>query len=150
MRLATFSLSLLLFWAPACSVAPGPSGESRGQLAAEQERWQAAGLRSYDYDFQQHCFCVLEQVQQVTVEVRDGVVHRVVSRETGQEVPVHEGLRWHTVPDLFGIIAEAERNGSQLQEVRFDPELGYPAYVEIGTLASDAGVTYSASNLRSY
>lgn len=140
------ALPLIALFALGCS--PAPDAEAPGAPAEAQQRWQAAGLQDYQFDFQQQCFCVLEQVQPVTIEVRGGKVARVVSRETGQDLTGVPGLHWRTVPELFQVIEGAERDGVTPLEVRYDPELGYPTQIEAGSLAADAGVVYSASNLR--
>jgi hypothetical protein len=114
----------------------------------EERRWQAQRLDDYRYDFDQHCFCVPEQVTPVTIDVIDGRVHRVVVRATGQDITARDGLHWRTVPELFRIIDQARQNGTEPLEVRYDETRGYPTYIEAGTLYNDAGVIYTASNLR--
>ena len=141
-------LCLIVPFLLGCSAAQSPAADPVSTLAAQQQRWQAADLENYRFDFQQQCFCVREQVQPVTIEVRDGRIAGVVSRETGQEIPMGGNLRWYTISDLFGLISEARQNGVEPLVVRYDPQLGYPTYIEIGTLANDGGVIYSASNLQ--
>lgn len=136
-------LALLVLGACATAPAARPSAAATPQ----ETQWRAAALADYRYDFEQQCFCLREQTQPVTVEVRGGRVTRVVSRETGQEVARGENLRWHTVPGLFQLAADARGNGSE-PRVTYDPRLGYPTRIEIGSLAADAGVIYLASNLR--
>ena len=130
-----------------CTRAIAPADEPAATSTPEERRWEAARLSDYRYDFEQQCFCLREQTQPVTVEVRGGRVARVVSRETGQPVVQRENLRWHTIPELFRMAAEARRNGTETK-VTHDPRLGYPTRIEIGSLAADAGVIYIASNLR--
>jgi len=117
-------------------------------LVAGQQRWDAANLEDYQFDFQQQCFCVLEQVQPVTIEVSAGKIARVVSRETGEEITGIEGLRWYTVPDLFRVISEAQDSRVTPLTVQYDAQLGYPVSIEAGSLAADAGVVYTVSNLQ--
>ena len=130
----------------ACS--PAPDGTSPGAPAEAERRWEAAALQDYRFDFQQQCFCVPEQAQPVTIEVRGGRVTRVVSRTTGQDITGAEGLYWRTVPELFRVIEGARRDGVTPLEVRYDPELGYPTSIEAGSLAADAGAVYTVSNLQ--
>lgn len=141
------AFSLLLLLPLACSPAPDAT-EPGSPAAAALERWEAAGLQDYRFDFQQQCFCVPEQVQPVTIEVRGGRVARVTARETGQDITGVEGLHWFTVPDLFRVIDAARRDGVTPLDVRYDPDLGYPTSIEAGSLAADAGAVYSVSNLR--
>ena len=137
----SFLLTLIVL--AGCATAPASQPASN----APERQWAASGPADYRYDFEQQCFCLREQTQPVTVEVRGGRVTRVVARETGQEVARGEPLRWHTVPGLFQLATEARGNGSE-PRVTYDPRLGYPTRIEIGSLAADAGVIYIASNLR--
>jgi outer membrane lipoprotein-sorting protein len=138
-------LGLLLL--AGCSAASAPVAPRPGAGTAQEQQWRAAALADYRYDFEQQCFCIAEQRQPVTIEVRGGRVSRVLARATGQPVAASENVRWHTVDDLFRLIAEAKANQSELR-VAYDPRLGYPTRVEIGSLAADAGVIYIAGNLR--
>lgn len=140
----TILLALVLLASGGC--VPGGAPPAAPQ-DADRQRWEAAALDDYRYDFQQQCFCIREQVQPVTIEVRGGRVHRVVSRETGSVV-ADPNLRWPTIPELFEIVAEAREGGSGPVEVRYDPRLGYPTHIQTGTLANDAGVIYTASGVR--
>ncbi|MBD0319233.1 MAG: hypothetical protein ICV87_02800 [Gemmatimonadetes bacterium] len=136
-------LGLLLLAGCATTSAPTQSGAG----TAEERQWRAAALADYRFDFEQQCFCIEAQRQPVTVEVRGGRVSQVLARATGQPVSAAENVQWRTVDDLFRLIAEARANGTELR-ASFDPRLGYPTRVEIGSLAADAGVIYIASNLR--
>lgn len=142
--------TVLLVLLAACTPAPAaqPAQHPSSQPSAEERRWQAAGMQSYRYDYEQQCFCAEERRQPVTVEVRDGRVARVVSRASGREVVQREDLRWPTIPELFARVAEARRNDVAPLTVAYDPRLGYPTRIEAGSLAADAGIVYLASNLR--
>lgn len=137
-------LGLLLL--ASCSTSPAPATQPAAGTAQE-EQWRASALSDYRFDFEQQCFCIAEQRQPVTIEVRGGRVSRVLARATGQPVAASENVRWLTVDDLFRRIAEAQANQTELRAT-YDPRLGYPTRVEIGSLAADAGVIYIASNLR--
>lgn len=141
-------LALIVITASGCSTGAPPDSDSGNDLPVERQRWEAAALADYQFDFQQQCFCVQEQVQPVTIEVRGGAISRVISRETGDEVAASDGLRWYTVTDLFAVIADARERGVEPLVVRYDPQLGYPVHIEAGSLAADAGIIYTASNLQ--
>jgi hypothetical protein len=147
MRLAP-SLSWIALFSFGCSTGASRDTDQAADLKAKQQRWEAAAITDYRFDFQQQCFCVPEQLQPVTIEVRNGHVARVVSRETGQDVVAVAGLRWYTVPDLFRVIAEAQQQGVTPLVVRYDSRIGYPTHIEAGSLAADAGTIYTASDLR--
>ena len=142
-----FSAVLITLATLACSTSGSPDSGTPADLAGAQQRWDAAALQDYRFDFQQQCFCVEEQGQPVTVEVRAGQITSVVARETGEQLVGREGLYWKTIPDLFRVVAEAHEDGTTPLLVHYDPELGYPTHIEAGSLAADAGVVYSVSNL---
>jgi hypothetical protein len=110
---------------------------------------EVAGLEGadYRYDFQRVCFCAQEAVQPVTIEVRGGVVARVVTRPGGKDVTNAQFANWPTIEDLVREVDEARGRGEKNLVVRYDEKLGYPTFIEIGTLANDAGVRYTAENL---
>jgi hypothetical protein len=147
MRSAVPLLGLAVVYLMGCTAGSAPDAEPRSELAAQARLWEAADLDSYRFEFQQQCFCVREQVQPVTVEVRAGRIERVLSRDTGADLFSDPNLHWYTISDLFDLISEAQRNDTEPLEVRYDPELGYPTHIEIGSLAADAGVIYTASDL---
>jgi len=119
-------------------------GETADDLRERQRRWAALGLASYDMDLAITCFCTEEYRRPVTLHVRDGVATGATAREPGSVRPAAE---YPTVDSLFTrAIAERERGG----HVRgtFDREYGYPTFIEIGTLANDAGTGYTISGIR--
>ncbi|HEX8209755.1 MAG TPA: DUF6174 domain-containing protein [Longimicrobium sp.] len=107
----------------------------------------AQGESDYQYDFQKICFCGSQVTAPVTIHVRGGKVARVYKRPGGEDVTSLPNAQWPTIEDLVRI-EEARRNGEKNLIVRYDAELGYPTYIEIGTIANDAGVVYTAENLR--
>jgi hypothetical protein len=129
-----------------CSPELSPGTDPGGGLVAHERLWSEAGLEDYRFRFHQQCFCVREQVEPVVVEVRGGRIVRVASQATGEEVPADPNLRWPTIPDLFDLVAQAEIDQPEALIVHYDARLGYPIHLEIGSLAADAGVVYTASN----
>ena len=119
-------------------------GATADDLRERQRRWAALDLASYDVDLAITCFCTEEYRRPVTLHVRDGRATGATAREPG---PVRPAAEYPTVDSLFArAIAERERGG----HVRgtFDREYGYPTFIEIGTLANDAGVGYTISAVR--
>jgi hypothetical protein len=114
-----------------------------GEVAEQRARWEAQGLDDYRFTLARSCFCPEEATQPMRVEVRDDRVVKVTSFRTGRDLDVRLGL---TVEQLFGMIAAAERDGTYL-EASYHPRRGYPVGAVIGTLANDAGVAYSLSDL---
>ncbi|HEY0154190.1 MAG TPA: DUF6174 domain-containing protein [Longimicrobium sp.] len=125
-----------------CIALMAVAGCSRDPTAA----WDRS---EYLYDFQRTCFCGSQVTAPVTIHVRAGVVAGVFKRPSGENVTNLPNADWPTIEDLVERIEEARRNGEKNLIVRYDEEHGYPTYIEIGTIANDAGVIYTAENLRS-
>jgi hypothetical protein len=53
--------------------------------ASHERTWEEADIENHRYTFQQQCFCVREQVQPVTIEVRDG---RIEEAEASNQEPL--------------------------------------------------------------
>lgn len=150
-RLAT--VVLLLLPAAACTRGGGDrvlasasveGGATLDDLRARQRQWAALGLASYDLDLAITCFCPEEFRRPVTVRVRNGLAAAVTARTPGAVRPAAE---YPTIDSLFSrAIAERARGG----HVRgtFDRDYGFPTFVEIGTLANDAGVGYTVAAVR--
>lgn len=114
-----------------------------GGSAEHRQRWEAQGLDDYRFTLARSCFCPEEATQPARVEVRGDRVVKVTSFRTGRDLDVRVGL---TVEQLFERIAAAERDGTYL-EASYHSQRGYPVGAVIGTLANDAGVAYSLSDL---
>lgn len=118
-----------------------PAAPPPEAIAAARAAWQAQDMSDYRFDFERQCFCVHEAVEPVTIEVRDGAIAQVVSRRTGEEMPISETVPWYTIDELLEMVAQAEAEGTQPVSVQYH-RLGYPLRIEIGSLAADAGVIY--------
>jgi hypothetical protein len=128
-----------------CAVLTGPDEPDpvAGEVAEQMRKWEAQGLDDYRFTLARTCFCTEEATQPARVEVRDDRVVKVTSIRTGRALSLELGV---TVEAMFEQIAAAARDGTYL-EAAYHPERGYPAQVVIGTLANDAGVGYSLSDL---
>ena len=128
-----------------CAAISGPDEAVpvSGEVAEQRARWEAQRLDDYRFTLARTCFCLPEATQPARVEVRGDRVVRVVSLQTGRELDRGLGL---TVEELFDRIAAAHRDGTYL-DVGYHPHRGYPARATLGTLANDAGVAYSLSDL---
>ena len=90
-------LLLLLPFTAACALFEDST--PREELVRRRARWEALGIRDYDFTFRRVCYCLPEDVQRVRVEVRAGSIARIVNRQTGE--PVVSSDRWPTVDSLF-------------------------------------------------
>jgi hypothetical protein len=136
---------ILLLSLAGCAGA-SPPADPLHEVRSARAAWAAEELRDYRFDFDRQCFCVREAVEPVTIEVRDGHLHEVRSRSTGEVMPRSDAVPWYTIEQLFDHIAEAQAAGLQAVLVDYHPR-GYPTVIEIGSLAADAGVHYNVRNL---
>ena len=139
----------------ACSNGSNPSGLGTQQLAVsadtvvgtgalnelQQRRaeWIARGISDYRVQLRISCFCGGDITRPVLVEVRRGAVSKVWDLETSRLVG--DISRYPTITQLFDkAIEERSRNGHV--SAAYDRAFGFPARIEIGTIANDAGTLY--------
>jgi hypothetical protein len=139
-------LAALLLALAACAGA-GRAADPLAEVRSARATWAAQELRSYRFDFERQCFCVREAVEPVTVEVREGAVHEVRARATGEVMPGGDAVPWYTIEQLFDQIEEAQAAGTQPVRVEYHRR-GHPTEIEIGSLAADAGVRYIVGDPR--
>ena len=120
-----------------------------GQLSELQQRraaWIARGIDDYQFQLRISCFCAGDITRPVLIEVRGGVVGRVWDLETARLVTTVSP--YPTITKLFDLaIAERSREGGYVS-VAYDATYGFPARIEIGTLANDAGTLYLLGGFR--
>jgi hypothetical protein len=113
-----------------------------GQLAELQQRraaWVARGIDNYTVELRITCFCIEEVRRPVLVEVRSGAVSKVLDLETAK--PVADVSRYPSITQLFDRAIEMRSGGGNVS-VAYDKALGYPARLEVGTIANDAGTVF--------
>ncbi len=121
---------------------PLSPGELR-LLAQAEARWEARSFPDYTIEMRQACFCPQEVTQWARLEVRGGRIARVVSLETGAEVPPDKLVYFRTVEQVFASIRQANNVVAE-----YDRLLGFPTQVDFvpkrGIL--DAGSTFYLRN----
>lgn len=123
-------------------------------LAAAEDRWEAAGLADYDYNFTRGCFCPEEFVGPFRASVRAGEVSKASFNGTDLfEIDILEIGRYdeivRTVPGVFGEIKRAIREADRL-DVEYHPVLGYPTevFIDWEFNMADEEVSYRIETLR--
>jgi Family of unknown function (DUF6174) len=111
---------------------------SATELHARWAQWRTIGPRSYDYELHRGCFCTTEYVTPAWVEVRDGRVIRANALEGGRALRLE---LFEPIDSLFVRAIRMAESGGHVA-VSYHPHLSYPASLEIGTIANDAGVMY--------
>jgi hypothetical protein len=116
---------------------------SEGSLRLRWAQWQAKRIRSYGFNLERSCFCPVEAITPTRVDVRDGRVVSVRALADGR------ALSPEFVPTIDSLFQWAIREAAQKGhvEVTYDPLLGYPVRLVIGTLANDAGTSYHVGSL---
>ena len=154
-RFAAVVLTAVAAATAACSSSSTPSGlgtqqlsisadtvVGTGELAELQSRraaWVARAVNNYRVELRISCFCIADVRRPVLVEVRGGSVAKVLDLETAK--PVTDLSRYPTITQLFDRAIEMRSGGGHVS-VAYDKSLGYPARIEIGTIANDAGTVY--------
>ena len=117
-----------------------PLESPASEISASATARDLVARGNYRFDFQRQCFCIREAVQEVTITVMDGGVRSAISTETGSDLALLPNLGWPTLDELLREV-EAAREVGNLTSIEYGQQ-GYPTYVEIGSLAADAGVIY--------
>ena len=118
------------------------------QLQTARARWAAQHPPSYRYVVQKGCFCPVNIVQPVRIEVRDGAALSMANAETGAPVPAADFEDVATLDHLFVLIQRAIDQGADRVEVRYDEALGYPTLISIDHISNavDDEVSYSVEH----
>lgn len=114
------------------------SGDLR-ELQDRRAAWIARGIDDYRVQMQIGCFCGGDIRRPVLLEVRNGAVARAWDLETSR--PVANLSAYPTITTLFDRAIEQRSSGGDVS-VAYDAGVGFPARIEIGTLANDAGTAY--------
>ena len=161
-RFAAVALTLVAAATAACSGSSTPSdlgtqqlsvsGDTivgSGQLSELQQKraaWVARGINDYRVELRISCFCGSTITRPVMLEVRGGAVAKVLDLETAK--PVTDTSPYPTITQLFDRAIEMRSRDGHVS-VAYDRSIGYPARLEIGTIANDAGTLYYLGALTS-
>jgi hypothetical protein len=145
--------ALLALAVTACGSDPfSPSEESARQEALA--RWQARPFANYSFEVRHDCNCTSENDQRLLhwhrVEVRAGLISKIVRLDTSAEVPSEIFPLWLTIEGLFEKL-RGPHPSRNVQDIRaqYDATLGYPAradFIFTGILA-DATMSHFLRNV---
>jgi hypothetical protein len=144
-HLATVIAVLLAATITACNGLLSPTEE----LSGARRRWADKGPAIYSIDLFRSCECTPEMSGPVVVSVQNGAVQSRAYR-TGVIVPPNMAPLFPGIEGLFDLIADARRRNAHRLEVRYDRELGYPAWlvIDYDRLVADDEFTYSVMAFR--
>lgn len=117
---------------PLPTEAPDPNSLSDRQHALDAARalWAANGGEDYDLTFSWQCFCIIDYVQRVDIEVRGGTVEAGAVTDTGVPLNQDQLAEYRTVEQLFELIQDAIDEDAAEIRVTYAAD-GYPAEVWI-------------------
>jgi hypothetical protein len=141
----------LLFAMTACVlfVGPGDRDDKLRELVSARARWNANGMRDYEYVLQQKCFCVLGGVA-VRVMVRGGSVVAAVQESTGEPVPANLASGYVAVEKLFDLLVDAIDRDAYRIHATYDPQFGFPSdfFIDFNQNVADEEMGYTATGFR--
>jgi len=146
LRVLNLTSSLVLFATATCSL-DGSLGPVRSiEFHSALARWDRQNVEDYDFDYLRSCFC--ENVEEVRVHVRNGVVADAIYTRDDSPVPPSVLATLPTIPELFEIVRDALEDADEVQ-VEYDPTYGHPTRVDIDWLkrAIDDEILYQVEDL---
>ncbi len=120
------------------------------ELKTNRRLWNQRKISNYRYTLSRDCFCTPEARGPVVIEVRNGKTTSIKNAANGKPVNPELFQQYNTIPKLFDSIKDAIARKEPELTAEYNPKLGYPTQIKIGSLAADAGVVLTIENLRSY
>lgn len=143
---------LLLALTTSCNWLLDP-GESGDRVAMNREldrriaQWGSLAISNYDFEYRLVCFCSPTATQQVTIEVRNAEIVRVLDTNGGEVAP-ESGVRWPTVDSLFVWARDLANNRTYTVELAFNEDFGFPSFLSADVArAVDDEFSHNAGNL---
>ncbi|MGH7542120.1 MAG: DUF6174 domain-containing protein [Gemmatimonadota bacterium] len=147
-KLVVPALLALLSGGASCT---DPLGPERTELAQARERWEAAALSDYRFDYRLSCFCGSPANRDVTVEVRDGAVVAATFHDDGPAATVHDVEGLSTIDELFDRIERTLEQEPEQFTAEYDATFGHPISVsaDIAFNISDEEFAFRVDDLAS-
>lgn len=109
---------------------PNTLSDPQDALDAARAIWAIEGGDDYDLTFNWQCFCVVEFVERVDLEIRSNVVSSGAVTDSGDALSTERLAAYQTVAELFEFIQDAiDRDAAEIR-VSYAAE-GYPDEVWI-------------------
>ena len=100
LRARTLAAAMLVLVTVSCSITePTSRDRDQAELTRNRQRWAAAGVHDYVFDYQLLCFCSPESTEPVRITVRQDAVVAVVRQSDG--LPAGTKYGWPRVDALF-------------------------------------------------
>ena len=132
-----------------CSSAPSQFSTQQ-QFENAKGLWQQKTSSNYDYTLKQQCYCLDELTKPLRVSVREGTIVAVKNIETAEALPQNYWKDLYTVEAWFTVIEKALAKKAQKIEVIYDPNLGFPATIDIDihSRLADDDIRASITNVK--
>ncbi len=131
----TGAVTLLLLalggFAGCSDLSTDPDRDPRTQLEQARERWEDAGLDTYEYRLEFECRCFAQSQEPIWIVVKAGELHRARTVFGNDPIPINQANVFLAVEGLFGIVEEAIIRQANRIDVSYDPLLGYPRWINI-------------------
>jgi hypothetical protein len=124
--------ALALFTLEGCGLGGSAREEElQRDLSRNRRLWDAQQVDDYRYVARRNCFCPMEVVSPVVVEVRDGEIASIHYQESGEPVAVTYAGLWLPMEGVFDIIQDAIDQEAVEVNVGYDAEFGFPRQIGI-------------------
>lgn len=135
MRTRWMMVPLLLSALAGCSLGNDDSFQ-RDNLNQARTQWDSKKVSSYTYILELQCFCApASQLQPVLVTVRNGAVASLQywDEDPADRTPAPASVfgAYDTVEELFDFVADAINRDSDVLQVGYDAEYGFPNVINV-------------------
>ena len=118
----------------ACSDLGPQASDLRDEVARNRARWEAVGPTTYVYAVAHNCFCPMEAVGPVRVEVEAGEVIVRTYVQSGTPVDPTFAEVFPAVDGLFDVLDRAIEQEADDIQVTWDQDTGAPLQISIDYL----------------
>ena len=108
-----------------------PENSSTAQLQRNKQLWAKQNISNYRFTVRQTCFCSMESMQPVTIEVRNGKVTSIVPAIDALSFNREDFTHHASIAKLFDVVEDAIAKEAEDLSVTYHPTLGYPTEIAI-------------------
>jgi len=134
MNTRSLAILLLACSALACSDLGPRASDLRDEVARNRARWESVGPATYVYEVAHSCFCPVEAVGPVRVEVEAGAVVARTYVQSGAPVDTTFADLFPAVDGLFDVLERAIEQDADDIQVTWDRDRGVPLQISIDYL----------------
>ena len=127
-----------------------PENTSTAQLQRNKQLWAKQNISNYRFTVHRTCFCSMESMQPVNIEVRNGKVTSIVPAIDALSFNREDFTSHDSIAKLFDVIEDAIAKEAEDLLVTYHPTLGYPTQISINYAAftADDEISFTVENLQ--